>query len=224
MQIRLKCIKTSHNGDSRRCVFLEGIVFYWISWSIWIAVTFLLDKKNKIRYPLSLGVLLIIIGSIYTLDFGEFSISVTALIILSLTYYFITRLRKAGAIYVFICNLIILLAYCSFLLFELFDPVWVVFDRKWMLSIILVYLTLMVHENHLMRILIILMGTLNGEVLFALIIRQYQFPYIVGSLAFLDVVSMAAAVILLWNALEYIAAYLESYVNPLVKEKQNYHE
>ncbi|MDQ0271094.1 YphA family membrane protein [Cytobacillus purgationiresistens] len=203
---------------------MEGLTFYWVSWVLWVIITFLLNKNQVLRLPLSIGLLLVIISSSFSIELGGIKVTFASVLLLLTLYILVGRLSKPKMAYALICHLIILLAYVSFLLFELFDPVWVIFDRKWMLSILLVYLAIMLHENRLMRVVIILMGAVNGEVLYALIISKFSFPHTVGSLMSLDAIALSVAFVAIWNALEYSASYFEVHLNQLEKEKQNYHE
>lgn len=203
---------------------MEGLFFYWIAWSLWIIVTFFVSKANTYRYLASFALLLLIIITPYHFSIGTTEIAVSFFLLYIAASFLFVKSQCGHPLYLVTCMLIVSFAYCAFLCFEMFDPIWVVFNRDWMLAGMLACLVILLHKQALSRICILIFAALNGEVIFALIIQKYGFPFQIGSFGFLDVLSMAFVVVSGWNMIEYLAAYLERNLNPLVKEKQNYHE
>ncbi|PLR82637.1 hypothetical protein CVD25_05275 [Bacillus canaveralius] len=199
---------------------MEGIIFYWISWLIWILATFFLKKENRYRFRISLAMLIAIMLSTAQFSLFGFSFYWAPVVLLLFVYWEIAKLKKGQLAYYIICALIVTLAYVSFLLFELFDPVWVLFDRKLMLGFIIVYLIVVLYEDIKMRICILLSGAFHGEVVFALIIKKLAINYKIGALEFLDLVALAAGVLLGWNGLKYAILLLEKTVSQFEREKQ----
>ncbi|WP_235822808.1 YphA family membrane protein [Cytobacillus massiliigabonensis] len=199
---------------------LEGLTFYWVSWFFWIAATFFMDKNHHSRFALSLYLLLLIIASPYTIALFDFDLSIAGLFLCCPLFYFASRLDWQKMIYLFICSFIIMLAYVCFHLFELFDPVWLIFPRNWMLAVILLIMSLLLHGKKRYRLFIVVLGSLQGEFLYALILSEYSFPYVIASLAFLDVLSLSAILLALWNGIEFLASFYERHFNLLEREKQ----
>ena len=42
---------------------MEGSLFYWILWSFWVYITFVMGKSNRYRTALAAGILVVIILS-----------------------------------------------------------------------------------------------------------------------------------------------------------------
>src|SRR5690606_30585591 len=100
------------------------------------------------------------------------------------------------------------------------DPVWVMFSRKWMLSVLLVYMAVLLQKNRMLRLPLILLGGIQGEVLYAIIIKSFSFPYTIGSLAFLDIMAISISISALWIAVHWAVKYIEANCKHLEREKQ----
>jgi hypothetical protein len=198
---------------------MDGALFYWISWIIWIAATFLLDHKNKYRYTISKKLLIAIILSPVHFSVFRYEVYAASVFIFISIMMDISKLKSRRIFYFFVSSFIIMLAYVSFLLFELFDPVWVIVDRKFLLAFILIYLTFMLQSDFRMRLYTMLSGIFQGELLYAFVLRQNGFSYPIGSLACLDIAALTAAMMLLWNTMKLTVAYLNTHVNQYEREK-----
>ena len=113
---------------------MEGLYFYWLAWIGWIWVTFIMDKKNPARIKVAIWLLAVIFTAPYKVNILSYDIYLSAFTIVLFLFIETKRLKPGAFLYSFISSFIIMLAYTSFLLFELFDPVWVLFDRKIMIA------------------------------------------------------------------------------------------
>lgn len=199
---------------------MEGILFFWVSWMFWVIATFFMDKKNKNRIKFSVWILLLIILSPYTINVFGVKTSTAGIFLLVSLYIFASRLEKLKKVYFLFCAFILMMAFVSFHLFELFDPVWVIFPREWMLALLLVYMSVLLQENRINRVPLIFLGAIQGEILYALILGQYSFPYVIGSLAFFDIMALSASIVGIWSMVEWLAAYFENNIKHFEREKQ----
>lgn len=199
---------------------MEGLIFYWISWMVWIMATFFMDRNNKYRFLLSAWILFFIMLSPWTLKIFNVETGIGGLFLLVSLYIFAGRLKKLSKLYFLFCAFILMMAYVTFHLFELFDPVWVIFSRNWMLSVLLVYLAVLLQKNRMLRLPLILLGSIQGEVLYALILNQFSFPYTIGSLAFLDIMAISVSISAVWIAVQWAVKYIEANFKHFEKEKQ----
>lgn len=192
-------------------VLLEGIYFYWFAWIAWVIYTFFITK-NKKRTWISCVVLLLIIGSIHYIPIFVSQVNISFLILVASTYIVISFQKKRAILYILLSSLIITLSYVSFHLYELFDPVWLVFNRNWMLAFIIVYLTLMLHKDQFLRVVVACTGLVQGEILYGLIMKQYNFPFIFGSFRFFDAVALTVLITSFWNLIEIFSSSLEKLI------------
>ncbi|MEH7224265.1 hypothetical protein V7112_10715 [Bacillus sp. JJ1566] len=197
---------------------MDGAIFYWICWMAWVCSTFLM-KKNKERLFLSIMFLMTIILSPYYVVIGGIKLNCSILLIFFFCLKEISKRPKKQLLYLLICILTISLAYCSFLLFELFDPVWLLFNRNLMLGAALIYVTIMLLKDFRLRLAGLLIGAIQGDILFGFIIKNVNFPYEIGSFVFLDVISISFCFIFVWSSLEILLHHVDVIVQKNSKEK-----
>lgn len=198
---------------------MEGIIFFWLFWIYWIMATFFM-KKNSKRLKISIYLLLTIILSVHSITLFHINISLSSLFILFSTYFLVGKQTNRRGSYLFITAFIIMLAYTTFHFFELYDPVWLIFNRNLMLAIILAYLAILLQNDFNLRVLTILSGSVHGEFLYALIFRKFAFTQSVGTFVFLDVLSIAIAILLGINGFKKISVFFENHIKHLEREKQ----
>lgn len=201
---------------------MEGNMFYWISWMYWIFFTFILDKQNPNRLKLSASILVIIILSEVHFKVLSFDVYLSGLCILTASYFLISREKRSSVFYYFICSFIITISYVTFHLFEVFDPIWIIFKDDWMIAICISVLSLLLKNNLKGRLLIVISGTMQGEVLYAYILNQYSFPYPIGASSYLDVCLLTTAILTVWSCLENAGAYFGSHVGALSNINKNH--
>lgn len=112
---------------------LDGLLFYWLFWAGWIMTTFFYPKTHSDRLTISAWLLGAI--TLSTITFSLFSIewSGTGAFILLTIFVYGAGLPMKKLLYFMITSFIVMLANVSFLLFELFDPVWILIEREWTL-------------------------------------------------------------------------------------------
>ncbi|MGP7816072.1 YphA family membrane protein [Niallia sp. 01092] len=199
---------------------MDGASFYWCTWVLWIITTFFMKKENKYRFAYSVCLLLAIIISPYQLNVGGFTISWLLLIILGVLFIYAASLRKTAIFSFFICVFLTMLAYCTFQLLAILDPVWMLFNQNWMLAIFLMILARVLYSNPVKQIMLILFGSINGDILFALLLKPYHVFYSIGTLHFFDCLLISiTSIITLYIVKEYLAKW-EQHIYMMEKEKQ----
>jgi hypothetical protein len=199
---------------------LEGAIFYWVCWAFWIYFTFILDKQNPYRLKLAVIVLIVLILSNVKFAVGSFEIQASGLFILVISYLFLSQEKRGAIIYFFICSFIVSIAYVTFHLFEIFDPIWIIFKKEWMMGIVLWYLAILLQKTLKGRLVIIFAGAMQGEILYAFILNKFQFPYLIGALGYLDVSVLTALLLVGWSALENAGTLLQNHFHFFEKAKQ----
>ena len=181
---------------------MEGAMFYWSFWFFWVYATFILKKQNPYRLKIAAIVLIVIIFSNTQTVIGNFELNLGGGLLLLFSYLLLAKEKNRALIYLYICSLITAVAYVTFQLFEVFDPVWILFKREWMLGITIGYLALLLQNSLKNRLLMVAAGTMQGEMLYAYILNKFDFDYLIGSYAYLDVCSAIALILVGWSMLE----------------------
>jgi hypothetical protein len=200
---------------------MEGLYFYWLAWIGWVWTTFFMNKNNPLRLKSAVILLAVILAAPYTVDVFIFEMHLSAVAI-AFFIFLETRRKKTGSfLYLFLTSFIIMLAYTSFLMFELFDPIWVLFDRKIMLGAAGFYLAVLLHKERQDRILALISGFLQGDLLFSAILWKFNFPYAAASMGFMDLLFISLGLLLAWSAIESMIAVMSgSAINQVEGEEQ----
>lgn len=199
---------------------MEGTMFYFICWSCWVFLTFIVNRQNPYRLKLSCALLMIIILANAHFIVGSYDIYAGGVLMLFIAYLSISKESTKKMIYFFICSFIITIFYVSFHLFEIFDPVWIIFNPDWMMGISLGYLSIILQKTLKGRLLMLISGMMQGEFLYAYILNKYPFPYSIGDFSYLDVCSLTSALLLGWSCLENAGGFFENYFSSIEKGKQ----
>ena len=199
---------------------MEGTTFYLIFWTLWIFLTFFIDRQNPYRLKLSIIVLIAIFLSEFHYDLGNDQLYASGFFLLLITYFLFSREKRSTIIYNFICSYIVTLSYVSFHLFEIYDPIWIIINKQWMIGIFLGYLVIILQKSLKGRLLIILSGTMQGEILYAYILKKYQFPYSIGGFDYLDVLSLITMLLVGWSCFENAGFIFQNHFHFNGKAKQ----
>lgn len=199
---------------------MDGAYFYWMAWIAWVISTFFM-KKNKFRFTFSLFILSLICLSAHTLTIYDLKINIGLLFLLAYSYFGISKHKSLlKLIYFYISSLAITLGYVSFHLFELYDPVWLFLDRKWLLTIGLTFIIIFLFKNTKDRIICLILSSCQGELLYAVILQKFAIQFEIGSLAYLDILSISFVLMQGWHLLERAVYYFDINMQKQVKEKQ----
>lgn len=200
---------------------MEGVYFYWLAWIGWVWTTFFMNKDNPLRLKWAIMLLAVIFVAPFTVNVLIFELHLSAFAV-AFFIFSETRRKKTGSfLYLFLSSFIIMLAYTSFLMFELFDPVWVLFDRKIMLGALGFYLAVLLHKDRNDRILALVSGFLQGDILFSAVLWKFNFPYAAASMAFMDILFISLGLLLAWSAIESLIAFMSgSTINQVEGEEQ----
>ena len=197
---------------------MDGSTFYFIAWIGWVVVTFFM-KKDHIRWKLGACILIFMICSPLHVTIASFMVSVNALLLCIISFIGIALYSVWKKLYSLLSALIIAMLYTSFHLLEIYDPIWIVVDRVFLLSSALVYASVLLHGDRILRLCSLYVGMLQGELLVTFIFRKLNFPYDYGSLAFFDIVAVSTLfmAVLFWIAKA--SVYMEQFKRKTRKRK-----
>ena len=122
-----------------------------------------------------------------------------------------SNLKNRQFLNVFAASFIVMLGYMSFLLFELFDPVWVIFDRQWMIPLCVFTLAALIEREPISMYAALTGGMLLGDLIFAFLVDHISTSYPVAAAEFLDVLSGAILLAGIWAGIQYVAAVSGKY-------------
>lgn len=190
---------------------MEGIYFYWIFWIGWVYTTFLFDKTKQ-RISITIGILLFIIFSNKHIVVGDVVLNSTILLCLAIGYFLVSKKAFGTVLYYLSIGLILTSSYVAFRLFQLYDPVWVMFHPTFKLSIILILLVIILVKEQSIRIAILFIAVSQGELIYFLFLNRIFPQEVIGKLESLDIIAITTALSYLWFAFEKMVAMLDDYV------------
>jgi len=200
---------------------LEGFVFYWFLWSAWIVATFLMNKRSPYRLIIALHSLLVIIFTAFHWSIMNVVINLSVLWILIICMYYLKDYRFFTLLSMMTRVFIVMLSYASYLLFSLYDPVWILFDTFWLEVLLYSILSLIIFDTLLERIVGCTIGFILGEGIFAITITKWTNSYIIGSFHLLDVLSIGILFLLIWNFIINLSVLYDSKLHNFERERHS---
>ncbi len=189
-------------------------------WSSWVFSTFIMDKKNRYRLLISVISLVTIILSVHSIKVYHMEISLAAIFLLLVSYCFFIRKNFLTLINVSLKMVIASISIATFQLLALYDPVWIVVDLIWLLSIFSSILVLFLFNQYKEQLTTIIIGMIQGEIIFALILSNLNIHYPIASLAFFDALCISCFLITVRKVIISIPAYFDMKNLHLEKEKE----
>ncbi|WP_445492180.1 YphA family membrane protein [Niallia sp. 03133] len=199
---------------------MDGALFYWFTWIFWIITTFFMKKENKNRLPYSICLLAAIIASPYQASVWGYTVSWLLLFILGAMFIYMACLKKAVLFYFFLCVFIFMIVYCTFQFLAVLDPIWVIIDQNWMAAIVLMILARLLYSAPSKQIATIIFGSITGDILYGVLLKQYNFYYVIGALKFFDCLFICIAGITVIYSCKAFLAKWEHHIYIMEKEKQ----
>jgi hypothetical protein len=200
---------------------MDGLFFLWMMWAGWIISTFLLEKRNYWRLRSSASALILIISFPFGIGLFGFQMGAATALIFFYSMLFIRSFSLSEKLYLFLSSSIIGLSYSSFTLLSFYDPIMLIVDKKIMVTVILLILSVLLYGDIKLlkkRQLAIIIGMVTGECLTGKVFIQNGLPYQIGGHFFLDVLSIVVFSGFALHLLQYLANSQSSYIKSALKK------
>jgi hypothetical protein len=199
---------------------MDGIIFYWISWIVWVIVMYFIPKTVPFRFDFLFHLLAVMVLASYKLEAPLISMHMSGPYLFFILCVYIRKKSMIKMMELIIGSLIITLAYASFQLFSLLDPIWLIMKPSYLLCIFLNYLILLLFKNWKHRLFVLLIGMLMGDIIYSGLLAYHSLPYVALAYHSLPYVALAyawhdnAVLVLganiLWRMLELVGQYIYS--------------
>src|SRR5690625_4591201 len=137
-----------------------GLLFYWISWLIWVLVTFFM-KKSKQRTLLFCSILLLIIFSNTYVTVGSFNISISYVLLLIGSLVIYTLLEKQ--FYHAFVSFTVMIGYSGLLIWINSTPLWLFLHELLIIPFVCNFIILLLTKGIYSRITTGLLGIRSEE-------------------------------------------------------------
>ncbi len=199
---------------------MTGFVFFGLAWAGWIYSTFIMEKTNPYRFPIAAYLLVTIILSVFKIRFLGLDISLATLFLLFISFLTFIELPFWKLLYCTIGIFIVSSATAVFYLISLYDPVWIFIDQQILLSFLGACLAVLLFKEYKARIFSTIIGLIQGDILYAIILKKFSIDFPIGSFAFLDGLTLTCVFITIWSGFEYLQTTFEHKNFQQKKEKQ----
>lgn len=189
---------------------MDGVFFYWVSWLVWISVMFFIPNTVAYRFDFLFHLLATMILVGYTLEFSSYTVHISGIYLFLILCIYMRKLSLMKTLEVVIGSIIVALAYASFQLFSLLDPIWLILKAPYLLCILLNYLILMLFKDWKRRMSVLLVGMILGDIVYSGLLHFHSLNHVALSYAWHDHVVMVLTTNALWRVLELLSGYFFS--------------
>ena len=187
---------------------MEGLFFYWIFWIAWVIVMFFVPKRVSFRFFFLFQLLAIMVFSRYILNIYSLSIQLSGLYMFFIMCILIRKYPLFKIVKVILHSFIISMAYASFQLFVLLDPIWVMMKPEYLQCLLLNYLVLLLTKEWRIRMIVLTIGMIIGDLVYGGVLTYQLLPYVSLSFSWHDAMVLVLIVQLIWSYLEFTSKWL----------------
>jgi hypothetical protein len=196
---------------------MEGIIFLWVAWGLWIYTTFIMQKKTNGRFTYSF--LLLCLISLFPYSFTIFSYEVYAAFVFMavLALFYIRALGLRQKLYMLIGLLTIAMSYAGIGMIGIYDPVLMIIDPQLVAALLSVSLGFLFYsslEKVKMLFLTVLSGGMTGDVLLAVTLNKIGFVESIGNHSFLDNAGYMVLLTMGWRLFHEVNALMNNKISP----------
>jgi len=187
-------------------VLMNGFLFYWMSWLLWVIVTFFLNK-SKLRTILACWLLIIIFTSNTYVSIDNYTL-LLGYVIFFLGVIFIHTLLPRPFYHLFV-SFTIMIGYTSILLWKDGSSLSLFIPELIFIPIFSSFLILLLTTKLYSRVITGVLGMSTAELLYGFIITEYQVNITIGNLAFFDILFTTITLLFFIDRIQY--GLLKSY-------------
>ena len=201
---------------------MDGIFTYWILWMAWVCVMFFVPKAVPVRFSLLFHLLAVMVLCRYKLMIYSFSVQLSGLYLFGLMCMWLRKYSLLKTVGIILNCFLLAIAYASFQLFALLDPIWVMMKPVYLQCIFMNYLIFLLVKDWKLRLMVLMVGMIVGDLVYGGLLTYQLLPYVSLSFAWHDVTAMVIITQLLWSFVEYVSKlfYRQTQMHFLLKEKQ----
>ncbi|WP_409298055.1 hypothetical protein V1498_07900 [Peribacillus sp. SCS-26] len=200
----------------------DGIFFLWIAWMSVIVVCFFMTSKNSSRTLLLFTLLGGITLSPYTVPIGGIPAGAAGLLFALAAGLGVKHLKFLDLCSFMMRAATVSAAYGSLSLLLFLDPVWLIWDRDWMLAIVSAAINIILYSDMKKRAAALILGLVFGDIILNVLFGSLGMPRELLSKSWLDMTAGSFILIALWSSMERSSRILQAFLQTknMPKEKQ----
>ena len=178
---------------------VDGILYLWLLWGIWIYTTFLLKKSHPNRFGYSFLCLLFICVFPYGIKVGAVEVAAPVFVLALIFILYIRTLRLREKLYMLVAVLTMGMLYAGVGLVAIYDPVLIFIDENLILSLSFVLVSILFYGHSslfMLRIIAIGGSSVIGDFFLAIPLNKIGFSYSIGGPVFLDMLALSIGLLI----------------------------
>jgi hypothetical protein len=196
---------------------MDGLIFLWVAWGVWIYTTFIMRKCADGRFKYSFLLLCMICLFPYRFTIFSYEVNAVFVFMVVLTFIYIRALGLRQKLYMLIGLLTIAMSYAGIGMIAIYDPVLMIIDPHLvtaLLSVSLGFLFYSTLKKIKMLFLTVVSGGMAGDVLLSVTLNKIGFVETIGDYGFLDKVAYMVLLTLGWRLYHELNALMNNKISP----------
>ncbi|MCA1063199.1 hypothetical protein LCL98_07105 [Rossellomorea aquimaris] len=178
---------------------MDGILYLWLLWAIWIYTTFMMNKEHPKRLPYSFMCLVLLITYPYGVQIGQMEVALPVIIVGLICIHYFRYLSLRAKLYMLLAILSTGMLYAGIGLVAIYDPVIMFIDQNLIIafSIVLLIYIFYSSSSYLLRITSITGSSIVGEIFMGIPLNNVGLSYPIGGPQSLDVLAISIGVLMI---------------------------
>ncbi|MGF3103464.1 YphA family membrane protein [Rossellomorea sp. DUT-2] len=179
-------------------MMVDGILYLWLIWGIWIFTTFMMSKAHPYRFHYSFICLVLICVFPYGLKVSSVEVAVPVIVLGLICIHYIRILSLKDKLYMLVAILAMGMLYAGIGLVAIYDPVLMFLDRDLIMAVSLAFLSILFYtsSSYILRMIAIAGSSIVGEVFMSIPLKNIGFLYPIGGPVYLDVLAISTGILL----------------------------
>jgi hypothetical protein len=179
-------------------MMVDGILYLWLIWGIWIFTTFMMNKAHPYRFRYSFICLVLICVFPYGLKVSSVEVAVPVIVLGLICIHYIRILSLKEKLYMLVAILAMGMLYAGIGLVAIYDPVLMFLDRDLIMAVSLAFLSILFYtsSSYMFRMISIAGSSIVGEVFMSIPLKNIGFLYPIGGPVYLDVLAISNGILL----------------------------
>ncbi|MGG1631275.1 YphA family membrane protein [Rossellomorea sp. NRS-1567] len=179
-------------------MMVDGILYLWLIWGIWIFTTFMMNKTHPYRFHYSFICLVLICVFPYGLKVSYVEVAVPVIVLGLICIHYIRILSLKDKLYMLVAILAMGMLYAGIGLLAIYDPVLMFLDRDLIMAVSLAFLSILFYtsSSFMLRMIAIAGSSIVGEVFMSIPLKNIGFLYPIGGPVYLDVLAISTGILL----------------------------
>ena len=183
---------------------MDGVLYLWLLWGMWIYTTFLLRKSHPHRFRFSFICLLLICVFPYGMKIGPIEVTLPIIALALICILYIRKLSLKQKLYMLVAVVTMGMLYAGIGLLSIYDPVLMFMDREYLISLTFVLVSILFYSHsslYFLRFIAIGGSSVIGEFFLGIPLYNVGFSYSIGGHPYLDILALSIGLMLSLKAI-----------------------